>query len=123
MITYINPDTGYQCKAANAIGITEPYREVSSHERDEFNEAIDDYDAEGAPIFDMIKAKGLMHNKRRNKRMTDFKPHDAIISLQIPGQDAANAEVARTAIRLADATLQSSIDACTSIDELKAVVI
>lgn len=63
MIIYKDPDTGYLCKAVNAIGITVPYREVPSHPRDEFNDAITDYDVDGNPVYDLVKAKEKLVKK------------------------------------------------------------
>lgn len=62
MIIYTHPDTGYQCKCSHvfipeSLGV--PYREVPSHERDEFNDAITDYDVDGNPVFDLAKAKEI----------------------------------------------------------------
>ncbi len=67
MIIYKDPDTGYMCKAINAIGITEPYRIVPSHPRDEFNDAITDYDIQGQPVFDLNKAQAVKVNEAKQK--------------------------------------------------------
>jgi hypothetical protein len=125
MITYKDPDTNYMCKCSLPSSVPSgiSYREVPSHERDEFNEAISDYDAQGKPIFDLTKAKAIVHEKRRAKRTTDFKPYDDIITLQIPGSDDVAAEAARLVIRNADAVLQQDIDLCINVDELRTIVV
>jgi len=60
MITYKHPDTGYMCKCSLASSVPEgiPFKEVPSHERDEFNDAITDY-ADGLPVFDNIVKNGI----------------------------------------------------------------
>ncbi len=94
MIIYTDPDTGYICKAANAIGITAPYREAPSHERNEFNEAISDYDAAGAPVYDLPKAKAIKI-KGANKACDD--------SLKVITDNYSEAEMKTWSIQEAEA--------------------
>jgi hypothetical protein len=70
----------------------------------------------------MQKAKAIAHDMRRRAREQEFAPHDKIISAQIPGQSAVDAEAARAAIRSKYAEMQEQIEAATTIDALKACV-
>jgi hypothetical protein len=76
--------------------------------------------ANGAAVeVDLPQAKEIGHNMRRAKRAEEFAPHDDIIAKQIPGHDAAEAEVARQAIRDKYAEMQDAIDAATTPEEIK----
>ena len=68
---------------------------------------------------DLPKSKEIAHERRREARAEEFKPHDEVISKQIPGADATAAEAARAAIRTKYATMQTEIDAATSTAEIK----
>tara|TARA_S200002703_G_C3658396_1_gene202183 strand:- start:14 stop:256 length:243 start_codon:yes stop_codon:yes gene_type:complete len=70
----------------------------------------------------LSKAKDIGHGKRREKREEEFAPHDSIIMKQIPGADATAAEAARAAIRTKYADMQTSIDAASNVDEIKAAL-
>jgi hypothetical protein len=67
------------------------------------------------------KAKTIAHDMRRAARTEEFKPYDDAIAKQIPGQ-ADGAEAARVAIRAKYATMQTAIDAASTVDELKAAM-
>ena len=67
------------------------------------------------------KAKTIAHDKRREARSEEFKPYDDAIAKQIPGQ-ADGAEAARVLIRAKYATMQTAIDAASTIDEIKAAM-
>lgn len=69
--------------------------------------------------INLDKAKAIGHDIRRAKRAEEFAPHDDIIAKQIPGADAAEAEVARQAIRDKYAVVQDEIDAATASEEIK----
>tara|TARA_R110000803_G_scaffold157845_1_gene222127 strand:- start:165 stop:395 length:231 start_codon:yes stop_codon:yes gene_type:complete len=69
--------------------------------------------------INMNKAKVIAHDVRRSVRNADFAPLD--IKATIPSEAVA-AEASRAAIRSADATLQVSMDAATTADELKALM-
>ena len=74
----------------------------------------------GATITeDLPKSKEIAHERRREARAEEFKPHDEVISKQIPGADATAAEAARAAIRTKYATMQDAIEAATSTAEIK----
>jgi hypothetical protein len=68
------------------------------------------------------KAKTIAHDKRREARAEEFKPHDEIIMKQIPGADATEAEAARAAIRTKYSTMQTAINAATTVDAIKAAM-
>jgi hypothetical protein len=72
--------------------------------------------------INLDKAKAIGHDIRRAKRAEEFAPHDDIIAKQIPGADAAEAEVARQAIRDKYAVVQDEIDAATAPEEIKAAL-
>lgn len=65
------------------------------------------------------KAKAIAHVKRREARAEEFKPLD--IKATIPSEAVA-AEEARAAIRAKYATMQTAIDAATTVDEIKGVM-
>ncbi|CAB5218039.1 hypothetical protein UFOVP205_51 [uncultured Caudovirales phage] len=71
--------------------------------------------------INITKAKAIAHDKRRSARAEEFKPYDDAIAKQIPNQ-TDGAEAARVAIRAKYATMQTAIDAATTIDEIKAVM-
>lgn len=71
--------------------------------------------------IDLNKAREITHEKRRAARAEEFKPHDEIIALQIPGNDAVVAETQRQIIRDKYAAIQLEIDACEDIDSLKVI--
>jgi len=68
---------------------------------------------------DLPKCKEIAHERRREARAEEFKPHDEVISKQIPGADATAAEASRAAIRTKYATMQTEIDAATTTAEIK----
>lgn len=68
------------------------------------------------------KAKGICHEKRRAKRAEEFEPFDEIIMKQIPGKSATDAEKERQKIRDKHSTIQVSIEASTSVDDLLGIV-
>jgi hypothetical protein len=70
---------------------------------------------------DMVKAKNIAHQRRRDARTKEFKPYDEIIMKQIPGNDSVQAELARQAIREKYADLQIQIDAAQTAEELKQI--
>lgn len=70
--------------------------------------------------IDLPKAKLLAHDKRRTKRATEFAPLD--VKTTIPAEAAA-AEAARKIVRDKYDAMQVEIDGCTTVEELKAIVI
>lgn len=68
------------------------------------------------------KAKGISHQKRRLARQKEFEPYDKIIALQIPGQELADAEIARQGIRDKYVIIQDQIDQAQTVDELKTIL-
>ena len=70
----------------------------------------------------ITKAKTIAHDKRREARSAEFAPHDEVIMKQIPGADATAAEAARAAIRTKYATMQTAIDAASTVDAIKAAM-
>ena len=73
-------------------------------------------------VTNLTKAKTIAHEMRRANREEEFKPHDEVISKQIPSADADAAEAARAAIRTKYETVQTDIDAAADVDALKTVV-
>jgi hypothetical protein len=70
-------------------------------------------------VEDLAKSKVIAHEMRRAKRAEEFSPYDDLISKQIPGSDTDAAEALRAAIRVKYETLQSDIDAATTVAEIK----
>ena len=71
---------------------------------------------------DLDKCKAIGHDKRRAARAEEFAPHDEVIMKQIPGNDAAEAEAARQAVRDKYADIQAAINAAETPDEIKAAL-
>jgi hypothetical protein len=71
---------------------------------------------------DLGKCKEIGHHKRRAARAEEFAPHDEVIAKQIPGADAAAAEVARQAIRDKYSSIQEAIEDAKTLDEIKAAL-
>jgi len=69
--------------------------------------------------INLDKAKNIAHDKRRAARSAEFAPLD--IKANIPS-DAQAAEEARQVIRDKYATMQTAIDAATTVDQIKAVM-
>jgi hypothetical protein len=65
------------------------------------------------------KAKTIAHDKRREARYAEFAPLD--IKATIPSEATA-AETARAAVRVKYATMQTAIDAATTIEQIKAAM-
>jgi hypothetical protein len=71
--------------------------------------------------INITKAKAIAHNKRREARAKEFEPYDNAIAKQIPGQ-SDGAETQRQLIREKYATMQTAIDAATTLDEIKSAM-
>ena len=72
--------------------------------------------------YDLDKAKRIAHRKRRNRRYNQFAPHDDVISKAIPGTATDAAEASRVGIRSTYAAMQTEIDACSTVDEVYAIL-
>ena len=74
-------------------------------------------------IINLDKAKEIAHDKRREARASEFKPLDEAITINIVNPDkVAEIEAERQAIRDKYAEIQININACTTTDELKAII-
>ena len=71
--------------------------------------------------YDLDRAKKIAHRKRRNRRYNQFAPHDAVVSTAIPGTADA-AEASRVGIRSTYAAMQTEINACSTVDEVYAIL-
>ena len=67
--------------------------------------------------INITKAKTIAHDARRTARSAEFAPLD--IKATIPSEATA-AETARQAVRDKYATMQTAIDAASTVDEIKA---
>ena len=65
------------------------------------------------------KAKTIAHDKRREARSAEFAPLD--IKATIPSEATA-AEAARAAVRAKYATMQTAIDAASTVDAIKSAM-
>ena len=74
----------------------------------------------GKIVIDIDHAKEFGHRARRAKRSADFAPLD--IKATIP-DEAEAAEVDRGIVRAADAIIQTDMDAATTPEGLKAVMV
>ena len=70
----------------------------------------------------MGKAKKLAHRKRRNRRYSEFAPHDDVVAKAIPGTATSAAEASRVGIRSTYTTMQTEIDDASTIDEIYAIL-
>jgi hypothetical protein len=71
--------------------------------------------------INLTKAKTIAHDVRRAARTEEFKPYDEAIAKQIPNE-TDGAEAARAAIRAKYATMQTEIDAASTVEEIKAAM-
>ena len=71
--------------------------------------------------INLNKAKDITHVKRKAVRAEEFKPWDAIIALQIPGEDYNAAEAERVKIREKYALIKNDINSCPDVDSLKLI--
>jgi hypothetical protein len=69
--------------------------------------------------INITKAKNIAHDARRTARSAEFAPLD--IKATIPSEATA-AEAARQVVRDKYATMQTAIDAATTINEIKAAM-
>lgn len=73
--------------------------------------------------INITKAKEITHNIRREVRAKEFAPLDQEININIANTaKVAEVEAQRQSIRDKYATIQTSIDNCSTTDELKAVI-
>lgn len=72
--------------------------------------------------INLDKAKQIGHDIRRAERAKEFEPFDKIIAAQIPGNDLAQAEAARQAIREKYAAIQVNIDEASTPDQIKSAL-
>jgi len=87
-----------------------------------FTGAIITYDFDTKQCtYDLDRAKKIAHRKRRNRRYSQFAPHDAVVSTAIPGTADA-AEASRVGIRSTYAAMQTEINACSTVDEVYAIL-
>ena len=85
--------------------------------------AITSYDFDTKQCtYDLNRAKKIAHRKRRNRRYNQFAPHDDVVSKAIPGTATDSAEASRVGIRSTYASMQTEIDACSTIDEIHAIL-
>jgi len=73
-------------------------------------------------VPNLEKSKAIAHDKRRAARAAEFAPHDEVISKQIPGASAEQAEAARQNIRDKYEIMQAQMDAANTVEELKALL-
>ena len=100
-----------------------PYEIVSAADIPSDRFFRDAWIADGAAVaVDLGKAKDIGHYIRRQQRSEAFAPFDEIITKQIPGLDAAEAEAARQGIRDRYADVQVAIDAAADPDAIKAAL-
>ena len=69
--------------------------------------------------INITKAKAIAHDARRTARSAEFAPLD--IKATIPSEATA-AEAARQAVRDKYATMQTAINAASTVDEIKAAM-
>tara|TARA_B100001250_G_scaffold412550_1_gene444064 strand:+ start:451 stop:1059 length:609 start_codon:yes stop_codon:yes gene_type:complete len=84
--------------------------------------AIDNYDFDTRECtYNLDRVKKMAHRKRRNRRYCEFAPKDVIVAKAIPGT-IDPAEEHRVQTRSKYATMQTEIDACSTVDEVYAIL-
>lgn len=69
------------------------------------------------------KAKAIAHDVRRAARAEEFKPLDEVIMKQIPNTDVVAVEAERQAIRDKYAEMQDAIDAASTVEQIKNLIL
>lgn len=72
--------------------------------------------------INLDKAKNIAHDKRRTKRLEEFKPFDEIIMKQIPNNDLKIAEEERQKIRDKYNVVQNNINNANNIEDLSIIL-
>ena len=96
-----------------------PYRIVNDDEVPSDRTFRNAWSDDNGIKVDMPKAKAIAHDKRREARTLEFAPLD--IKATIPSEATA-AEAARATVRAKYATMQTTIDAATTVDAIKAAM-
>lgn len=117
MIAFKTNGIVHQCSLASSVPEGVDYIETAPQPDRVFRNAFDIVNAE--LVVDLVKAKEVVHAKRRTKRNELFAPLD--IQATIPSQ-AIQAESDRQALRDADATLQTQIDNVVNEDALRTII-
>jgi hypothetical protein len=71
-------------------------------------------------VINIDKARVIAHDMRRIARAEEFKPLD--LKVTIPSEAAA-AEVARQLVREKYAAMQTAVDAASTLEQIKAVMV
>ncbi len=120
------PDaTEEQCVAAVPEGVAYEIVDVDAVPADRTFRAAWFHDVSASPEkvgVDVGKAKNVCHARRRAARTVEFAPLDEVIAKQIPGRPLGDVEADRQAVRDKYATIQTTIDAAQSVDELKTLL-
>ena len=127
ILTEINPSTGktftIEEVAAKDVPSGTEYKIVDTSTLPDDLTFFDAWKRSGETVTeDLAQSKSIAHDTRREKRATEFKPHDEVISLNIPGSDTSAAETSRVAIRTKYETMQTSIDNATDIAGIKTAI-
>jgi len=120
MIQSVSRTTSLEDFAANRFTADDEYKFVNKVDLP----AIIFFDAwmYGPTItIDFDKAKDVAHHHRRIARTIEMRQYDDIVAKQIPGE-VDDAEAQRALIRTKYATKQTEIDACTTLEELQAII-
>lgn len=72
--------------------------------------------------INLVRAKTISHDIRRQKRAEEFQPLDEVIMKQIPGTDVQAIEAERQTIRDRYAAIQTDIDNTSDAEALLAIV-
>jgi len=69
-------------------------------------------------VEDLSASREIAHNLRREKRSEEFRPHDELMAVRIPGTDEEGVEASRQEIRDRYAVIEQQIDDCETVEEL-----
>lgn len=126
MFSFIDPDTGYVCtctqKSSVPAGLS--FKPIIPHKVGNLDEAIADYDDDGNPVFDIKKAKEVVHAKRRLLRDDKFEPLDKIVMIHsfADKEKAEEAEKGRVQVRKDNDKVKKCINRCKTINALQKII-
>lgn len=106
--------------AAKDVPAGKPFRIVDAASIPQDITFIDAWSYSNNCTVDIAKAKAIVHAKRRAVRAAEFAPLD--IEATIPAK-AAQAEAARQVVRVKYEEIQKRIDAASTPEELKQIVV
>jgi len=123
VITPVNPNKTLEEIAARVVPAGTPYKIIDATDLPKYTEFRNAWQLVGSKVsINTEKAREIVHSKRRFLREKELEPLDNIIAKQIPGNDFADIEAQRQAIRDKYETIQANIDAAGTILKLSNIL-